>query len=138
MARPAKASAAALRGGWRSGLEGTVAKYLEGHGLDPEYETEKIPYVKPETNHKYTPDFIIRTLNSGKKIYIETKGIFDLDDRKKHLLIREQHPLLDIRFVFTNPNSRIRKGSPTTYAKWCEKNGFLYAKKLPPKEWLYE
>lgn len=59
-------------------------------------------------------------------------------DRKKHLLVKIQHPDLDIRFVFSNPNAKLRKGSPTTYADWCKKNGFLYAGKTVPLEWVQE
>jgi hypothetical protein len=59
-----------------------------------------------------------------------------LEDRKKHLLIREQYPNLDIRFVFTNSKAKINKGSKTTYADWCDKNSFKYADKLIPKEWF--
>ena len=71
-------------------------------------------------------------------IIVETKGIFDSDDRKKHTLIQTQHPELDIRFVFTNSKAKLYKGSPTTYGAWCEKNGFKYADKLIPASWLAE
>ena len=71
-------------------------------------------------------------------IIVETKGRFTPADRQKHLLVQKQFPELDIRFVFSNPNQKINKGSKTSYAMWCEKNGFLYAKGLIPKEWLME
>tara|TARA_R110002095_G_scaffold124022_1_gene107773 strand:+ start:107 stop:295 length:189 start_codon:yes stop_codon:yes gene_type:complete len=61
-----------------------------------------------------------------------------VEDRQKHILIRKQRPDLDIRFVFDNPNARISKTSKTTYAAWCEKNGFLYARKTIPREWIDE
>ena len=92
----------------------------------------KVEYLVSETR-KYTPDF---TLPNG--IIVETKGRFTTYDRKKHLLIQKQHPDLDIRFVFSNPNSKLYKGSKSTYASWCEKNNFIYAKKLIPKEWISE
>ena len=116
--------------GYRSGLEVKVAKQLEEAGVKAEYETTKIKY-RVEEGHTYTPDFV---LPNG--IIVETKGRFVLDDRKKHLLVKSQHPHLDIRFVFTNSKTKIRKGSPTSYADWCSKNGFTYADKLIPKEWL--
>jgi len=97
------------------------------------YEQVKIEYHKPAKTSKYTPDFV---LENG--IIIETKGIFDTADRQKHLLIKEQLPELDIRFVFSNPNQRISKISKTTYAMWCEKNGFAYFAKAVPTEWLKE
>jgi hypothetical protein len=101
--------------------------------VDGDYEGEKIEYVKPESRHKYTRDF---RLPNG--IIVETKGIFTADDRKKHLLIKEQHPHEDIRFVFTRSNSRISKVSSTTYADWCRKNGFQFADKDVPDAWLQE
>jgi hypothetical protein len=117
--------------GFRSGLEGKVAKQLEVLGVKVEYETTKVKYVIPESLHTYTPDFV---LPNG--IVVETKGRFVVADRKKHLLIKQQHPDLDIRFVFQNPKNKITKGSKTTYADWCIKNGFQYADKRIPDEWL--
>lgn len=122
-----------LKHGFRSGLEADTAAYLVSKGIDPHYEEIVIPYVKPERKAKYTPDF---PLDNG--IIVETKGRFLTEDRQKHLLIKQQHPHLDIRFVFTNPNARISKTSSTTYAMWCEKHGFLYASKTIPQEWLNE
>lgn len=118
---------------YRSGLEETVADQLTSLGVPYTYEETKVSYVTPATNHKYTPDFV---LENG--IIIETKGRFLTADRKKHLLIKQQHPHLDIRFVFTRSKSTISKGSKTTYADWCDKNGFLYADKVVPQAWLNE
>lgn len=42
-------------------------------------------------------------------ILIEIKGYFTATDRKKHLLVKEQNPELDIRFVFGNSKNRIHK-----------------------------
>jgi Phage endonuclease I len=117
--------------GYRSGLEETIDNGLKLVGVDGEYEQHKITYTKPATQHKYTPDF---KLPNG--IFVETKGRFVTADRKKHLLIKEQHPELDIRFVFQNANNRLSKKSKTTYADWCNKHGFLFAEKEIPKEWL--
>lgn len=118
---------------YRSGLEDVVAKEIEVRCGSVCYERKKLAYIKPVTEHTYTPDFI---LPNG--IVIETKGEFSLEDRKKHLLIKQQYPDLDLRFVFSNPNSKIRKGSPTTYAMWCEAHGFLYAEKTIPQSWYKE
>lgn len=117
--------------GYRSGLEVGLAEALTHVGIDGEYEQHKIKYTKPATNHTYTPDF---RLPNG--IFIETKGRFVAEDRKKHILIKDQHPELDIRFVFQNSKNKIRKGSNTTYADWCEKHGFQYADKTIPETWL--
>ena len=119
--------------GFRSGLEETVYKQIASNGITPKYESFKIPYVIPASNHTYTPDF---QLPNG--IIIETKGRFVASDRKKHTLVKKQHPELDIRFVFQNAKGRINKGSKTTYADWCNKNGFLYAEKEIPYEWFKE
>lgn len=110
-----------------------MAEQLRVAGIEAEYETTKIKYIKPVTNHSYTPDF---KLPNG--IYIETKGRFVTADRKKHLLVKEQHPTIDIRFVFSNSRTRISKQSKTTYADWCDKNGFKYADKLIPPAWWKE
>lgn len=117
--------------GFRSGFEGRISKQLEEEGVKVEYETTKIKYSVPESKHTYTADFL---LPNG--IIVETKGRFVTADRKKHLLIKEQHPNLDIRFVFQNSKNKISKGSKTSYADWCEKHGFLYSDKEIPKEWL--
>lgn len=134
--RVAKSSNAVPRGiveGYRSGLEEKLAVQLSQAGVEVAYESMTIPYEKPASKHKYTPDF---PLPNG--IIIESKGRFVTADRAKHLLIKKQHPDLDIRFVFSNSKSRISKTSKTTYAAWCEKYGFQYADKLIPEAWLQE
>jgi hypothetical protein len=113
---------------YRSGFEQTLANQLKRSGVAFEYETVKLEYQKIAT---YTPDFI---LPNG--IIIEAKGVWTVEDRTKHLLVREQHPHLDIRLVFMNAFNKIRKGSNTTYARWCEKKNILYANKTIPKSWL--
>ena len=120
----------AIKNGYRSGLEDVISKDLKDRGVDFGYETVKINWKLVE-NKTYTPDFI---LPNG--IIIESKGRFVPEDRKKHLRVREQNPDLDIRFVFSNSRNKIRKGSKTTYAMWCDKNNFLYADKRIPDEWI--
>ena len=122
-----------LTQGFRSGLEVQIADQLLKLGVEVAYESEKISFVKPARASKYTPDFI---LPNG--IIIESKGRFVVADRQKHLIIKQQHPNLDIRFVFSSSRQKISKGSSTTYAMWCEKNGFLFDDKWIPLEWLEE
>lgn len=124
-----------LREGFRSGLEEQVAQQLRELGIDPSFEdrSDIIEYLKPARKSKYLRDF---RLPNG--IIIETKGRFVTADRQKHILIKQQHPHLDIRFVFSNPNARISKQSKTTYADWCLKYGFKFAKKRIPQEWIDE
>lgn len=120
----------ALAAGFRSGLEQDNAQLLDDLGISYEYELERVPYIdKPKL---YKPDF--KLVESG--IIIEAKGRFTSRDRAKHLLIKKQHPSLDIRFVFSNSKAKLSKKSKTTYGEWCDKHGFLYADKLIPKEWL--
>lgn len=119
--------------GHKSGLETKIDEQLKSKGIDGEYEQHEIKYIIPATNHSYKPDF---RLPNG--IFIESKGWFLPDDRKKHLLIKKQHPELDIRFVLQSPNGKIYKGSKTTYAQWCDKNDFKWAKKEIPQDWIDE
>lgn len=133
----------ALKYGFRSGLEKDIAEDLKSTGVSFTYEEQKIEYTKPARVSKYTPDYVIDTRPDGtprnKPLIIEAKGRFLVDDRSKHLLIKRQHPLLDIRFLFNNPNARISKKSKTTYAAWCKKHGFQYAKgPKVPRDWLEE
>ena len=128
-----KDMATGLRLGFRSGLEVANAELLERLGVKVEYETMKIPYVVPESRHKYTPDF---PLPNG--VLVETKGKLEQKDRVKHLLIRAQHPDLDIRFVFQRPHDPIVKGSKTTYAMWADKHSLKWATKMIPLDWIKE
>ena len=123
----------AAKYGFRSGLEERIAEQLDKAGVEYTYEKLKLNYVKPASKHVYTPDFVL-----ANGIIIETKGRFLLADRQKHILVKRHNPTLDIRFVFSNSNARISKASTTTYAQWCIKNGFKYADKTIPEEWMDE
>ncbi len=131
---------------FRSGLEQKVAEQMDSLGVKYEYENNetKIKYSIPAHQASYLPDFLLQ-LPSGRRIYVEAKGIWDYKDRYKHLLIRRQHPEHDIRFVFQRAGQRIRKGSATTYRDICEGRGrglfkgitWKYGDKgLIPEEWL--
>ena len=124
---------AGLKHGWRSGLEDKVGAFLDKVSVPFEYEETVLPYEVPSRLAKYTPDFV---LENG--IIIETKGRWVTADRQKMALIKEQHPDLDIRMVFSRSSTRISKTSKTTYGDWCRKHGFPFADKLPPLEWLLE
>ena len=128
-----KLRANAIKHGYRSGFEHKVSDQLKENKIKFEYETTVIDYIKPETQHKYTIDF---TLPNG--ILVETKGRWVLEDRKKHLLIKKQHPELDIRMVFQSSKTKIRKGSKTTYAMYCDKHDIPWAEKVIPESWLKE
>jgi hypothetical protein len=97
--------------GYKSGLE---TKFGEETGLP--YETDKIKYTIPAKVHTYTPDFKVTN-----NVYIETKGQWTLQDRKKALLVKEQHPEVIILYVLYR-NQRLSKKSSTTYLDWATKN----------------
>lgn len=122
----------AIQAGYRSGLEEETALYLKDKKVSFTYEKEKIKWLDMKYR-TYTPDFVL-----GNGIIIETKGRFVASDRRKHKEVRQQHPDLDIRFVFSNSNQRLYKGAKSSYGDWCSKNGFKYADKVIPQEWLEE
>lgn len=127
----------AIKHGFRSGLEDNVNDMLKENNKSFSYESEKIAYIQPQTKHNYTPDFVLNKIVGGK-MYVETKGRWVKTDRLKFDLIFEQYPGIDIRFVFQNPNAKLYKGSKTTYAQYCDKKGWRWAKKEIPEEWLKE
>jgi hypothetical protein len=111
------------------------ANHIEGKRfIQVDYEPDTFQYSVEETR-TYTPDFRILA-RSGKTFYIEYKGVLDLETRKKMVRVRDQHPDLDIRFVFQKASNKIRKGSKTTYGMWAAKNGFPWADNKIPREWL--
>jgi|TARA_R110002153_G_scaffold127190_3_gene274718 predicted nuclease of restriction endonuclease-like RecB superfamily len=125
-----------IKHGYRSGLEDKLSKQIKTAGLEVHYETDKIKYQVPPRQAKYTPDF--RLPKDGGFFYVEAKGIWDVQDRQKHLLIQEQYPEIDIRFVFSNSNNKLYKGSKSTYASFCDKHRLQWAHKTIPDEWLTE
>ena len=134
MRRRFSSRSAGLQYGWRSGLEEAIGDQLRKLKVPFEYEKLVIPFVQPVKSRRYTPDYIL--LRNG--IIVETKGRFVTADRQKHLLVKAQHPALDIRLLFSNSRQRISKQSATTYAAWCQVKGFQYADKLIPLSWLQE
>ena len=129
---PHKIRREAIKHGYRSGLEHSLSLYLKDLKHKFSYESIKIEW-EDLSYRTYTPDFI---LNNG--IIIETKGRFLPTDRRKHLAIKKQHPHLDIRFVFTNSRTKLRKGAKSSYGEWCNKYGFRYYDRIIPEDWLKE
>ena len=114
---------------FRSGLEERVADLMIELGVKYEYESTKIPYV---IAHNYTPDFL---LPNG--VYLECKGYWDADDRRKIKAVKAANPDLDLRMVFQAPFNTISKKSKTTYAKYCERLGIPWTSYANiPIEWL--
>ena len=115
---------------YKSKFEATVAKVLP---KGTEYEPITIDFVQPMKKRKYKPDFV---LPNG--LIIETKGKWTQEDRQKHVWLREQRPDLRICLLFMSAFNRIRKGSKTTYADFCNQHGIEWADFNVgiPKEWL--
>lgn len=113
----------------RSQLEAKIAEFLQRRDINFAYEPDKLPYT---IDFEYIPDF---RLPNG--IYLEAKGLLTYEDRRKMLAVKEQHPDLDIRFVFMRPNNTIAKGSKTTYAQWADKHNFKWCNyQQIPASWL--
>lgn len=123
---------AAQKEGYRSAFELEVAKQAKRQRIKFEYEPSEGKILWTPKVKSYTPDFV---LPNG--IIVEAKGRLTVHDRSKHLLIKSQHPSLDIRFVFQYDNP-ITKGSKTRYTDWAERHGFKWAMKYIPKEWAKE
>ncbi len=115
---------------FRSNFESNFAIFLDRNKIKYDYETIKIKYTPKERT--YNPDFYLKDYD----ILIETKGRFTEADRAKHKRIKEQHPDLDIRFIFQRCKEKLYTGSKTSYADWCDKHGFKYAEGEIPKEWM--
>lgn len=86
------------------------------------YETQVFKYVKPESKHRYTPDFPI----TGTNVIIETKGKWEASDRKKMKLIIEAYPETMFIMLFGRASNTITKKSTTTYGDWCDANGLRW------------
>lgn len=130
--------AAALKYGYKSGLEHTVADQIKSTEYPLKYETETLNYIVPERRAKYTPDFVFLK-RTGGTMYIETKGRWTSADRLKMKHVLASNPGLDIRMVFQNPAQKISKASKTTYESYAFKLGIKHvAKKTIPVEWLEE
>lgn len=116
--------------GYRSNFEYDFSKRLALLNLKADYEKDKVKYIVPETKKTYTPDWSI-----GEGTYIETKGRFTAQDRKKTLLVRESNPNITVYLLFQNSKVYLSKVSKTTYADWCIKNNIPWADIKDVKIW---
>jgi hypothetical protein len=130
-----KVRTAAQKLGYKSGFEAKIAEQLNSHDLQAKelYEKTTIKYTVPARDSRYTVDW---SLPNG--ILVESKGRWTAADRKKHLLVKQQHPELDLRIVFQSSKNKISKGSKTTYADFCDKHGIVWAEKTIPESWYTE
>ena len=114
---------------YRSNLEKDIANLLEGLGVSFQYESEKLSYT---IEHNYTPDFVLPNYT-----YLEAKGYWAPEDRRKILAVKKSNPDVDIRMVFQSPYNTISKKSKTTYAQWCERHDIPWSSYQDiPIEWL--
>lgn len=130
-----KTRTAAKTLGYKSGFEAKIAEQIDTHKLQAKelYEKTVIKYTVPARDSRYTVDW---TLPNG--ILIESKGRWTAEDRKKHILVKQQYPDLDLRIVFQSARTKISKGSKTTYADYCDKHGIIWAEKTIPEAWYTE
>lgn len=117
----------------RNAFEKKVERQLKRQKAKYKYEAERIPYVI--AGH-YVPDFILFT-KSGK-IYLETKGYFRPEAKRKMVAVKKCNPQLDIRFIFYCKDLKYHPKSLKQSIKWAEKCGFKYALDTIPKEWFDE
>ena len=82
----------------RSHLEEQVADLLDQMKVPYQYESEKLPYLI-EAN--YIPDFKVGD------IYLEAKGYFPPEQRRKMKAVKAANPDLDIRIIFQSPHNKI-------------------------------
>ena len=97
-------------------------RFARSTGKHMEYETKRLVYTVPASEHRYTPDFY----DPKTDTYYELKGRWTAADRKKMKLVVQQHPDKNIVMVFQDPKKPIAKGSKTTYAQWADKNGIKW------------
>jgi hypothetical protein len=74
------------------------------------------------TTHNYLPDFYLPKWD----IYLEAKGYFrqGAADRKKlEALVADGYKIV---VLFQSPNTKLSKGSKTTYVDWADKKGIKW------------
>tara|TARA_R100000458_G_scaffold10191_1_gene8098 strand:+ start:324 stop:695 length:372 start_codon:yes stop_codon:yes gene_type:complete len=114
---------------FRSKLEQDIADLLKELGVSYEYESTKVPYT---IQHHYNPDFIL-----PNQVYLEAKGYWSAEDRRKIKAVKRDNPDLDLRMVFQAPFNTISKKSKTTYAQWCERHDIPWTSWANiPLDWL--
>lgn len=107
----------------RNKFELKLDKQLQKAKVQFKYESERIPYLI--AGH-YIPDWVIETPLG--KVYIEAKGYFRPEAKRKLVAVKKLNPHLDIRIVFYSEREQ--------YIKWAIKNGFRYSIGSIPKDWL--
>ena len=113
---------------YRSRFEASVAASLKARGLQFGSEVQALSYT---ISAVYTPDFV---LPNG--VIVETKGLFDSEDRRKMVAVKAQHPGLDIRLCFMKADVKLSRAPRSlTYWQWAERHGFLWCEGNIPTAW---
>lgn len=107
----------------RNKFEIKLHRQLKKAKVPFKYESEKIAYYF--TGH-YIPDFVIDL--DGGKVYVEAKGYFRPEHKRKMVAVKKLHPAMDIRIVFY----AFRKKD----IAWAERHGFPWAISTIPTEWI--
>lgn len=107
----------------RNKFEARIEAQLKNEKVAFSYETEKIPYT---ISGNYIPDFIV--LSPKGKIYLETKGHFRPEAKRKMVAVKKIHPELDLRIIFYSMSKQ--------NVRWANKHGFRYAFHSIPDDWL--
>lgn len=107
-------------------FEESILEALEKAELNVKYESSKLSYL---ISGHYTPDFTIIS-PSGHIIFLETKGYFRPDAKRKMAAVKKLHPTVDLRILFY----AYREND----VKWAVKNSIQYAVGSIPSEWLLE
>lgn len=108
----------------RNKFERRIEGQLKKAKISFEYESQRIPYTIPGN---YIPDFVIDQ-SDGHRVYLETKGHFRVDAKRKMAAVKRQHPDLDIRILFYSYKLKD--------VRWATKHGFPFAVGTLPEEWL--
>lgn len=112
----------------RNKLEQGVWDLLEDNNIDFGYEDRRLDYT---LHHIYTPDFVLKN-----GVIIETKGYFRVEDKRKMRGVKEAHPHLDIRIVFSPAKTISAQKQLAKNIKWCNRWGFPYAEADNiPEDW---
>jgi predicted nuclease of restriction endonuclease-like RecB superfamily len=79
----------------RNRFEEAIRKQIRKTKIVYQYEGETIPFII--ASH-YTPDFILYTPLG--KVYVECKGYFRPEDRRKMVAVKRLNPKMDLRILF--------------------------------------
>lgn len=105
---------------------------FEQSGFD-QLKKAKVPFeYEPKDKHvpytieaKWVPDFVL-----NGRIFIEYKGWFRPEHKRKLSSVKRCHPTLDIRIVF--------QSATEANIRWAERRGIPWAEKAIPKAWIRE